>query len=613
MKKNNLKILEELSDLKEGFETKNIEIMDGLYFCQYKTVKMCEFYSNSTYLGNYAPRFGGKNDWRNKDPLGRDKPFYNIVNYRVSLAKTATDLDIKDINVVSDNPKHWIKAMFLNKEVYKWMKDSNFSLTLNRMGYTRPKYGGYIAKKTMVDEDGEEKLKIDVVEWKNVISNQIDIMAGPIIERHFMSPVELKKKDDVWYNVTDVLKAHKKLKDASPTIDVYEILGEFPKSYYLEAEGKQFTESDEYEFSLQKYFVAIVGEQEFKLYCEEQKGTIEDTYMYLPWEEMSGRGLGRGVIEDSEEAQIWTNDAVINEKIAMDLAGRVGIKTNSKKLGNNILEHDHGKIYELGMNEDINSFNLAPSALGQFQNQVDKWKAQADNATASYDAATGEQPPSGTPYSQTALLNQVATKPFDYRREEWGIHLTQMFEKWVLPYVIKKLYKGHTLRSDYSDDELKLIDQDIYAINHNDFVKKILLQGKIPNMEDAAGMEEMVGKELQKFNKTRFIKFKDGYFDDIEANITIQTTGEQKNKAATLQTLSNLLETAIKSYNPNTGTFGVLEDPKLSRIFGEIIEMAQAGISPVALGLGGSSVAKAAIPSPIQPQESAPLAQNSTQ
>jgi hypothetical protein len=593
MKNINYKIYEALDDFKSDYEAKEIQIIDGLYFSQYRTIRMCEFYANSTYIqNNGASRYGSRIPAKNKDGMGRDKPFYNIVNYRVSLAKTATDLDIKDIKVEADSEEYWIEAMLLNKEVYNWMKESNFSLTLNKMGYTRPKYGGYIAKKVFEDdEDGKEQLKVEVVEWKNVFTSQIDIMKNPIIERHYFTPVQLMGKSDVWENVTDVLKAHKKLKNAESTIEVYEMTGEYPKSFFLEADDTDYEDDDEFKFSFQKYFVAVVGDKQFKMHWDELPGKkMEDFYMYLPWEEMSGRGLGKGVIEDSEEAQVWTNDAVINEKNAMDLAGKVVAKTNSKKLANNILEVDNGKIFELGTNEDINIMNLVPGALGQFQNQIDKWKVQADAVTSSFDAATGEMPPSGTPYSTTALLNSVATKPFDYRREEWGIHLTQMFENWILPYIIKRIYDGHILRSEYSDDELKVIDEKIHASNHNDFVKSALLEGNIPSEMELLGVKTAVDKELSKYGKQRFIDIPEGFFDDIECGITIVTTGEQKNKAATLQSLSTILDTVIKSYNPQTGQFGVLENPKLAKIFGTIVELSGSGISPIGLGLGGSSV-----------------------
>ncbi len=595
MKKNiQYKIFSEIREAETNYEGTSLEKISGLRRSQYQVIKMCEYYSDSKYLGTYL---------NNEKEISGGKisvPFYNIVNYRVALAKTATDLDIKDIQIISDNPKHQVQSMLLNREAYEWMKKSEFSLTLNRMGQTRPKYGGYLVKKCY---DEEDELKIEVVKWTNVVTDQNDILGGAITEKHHMSPVEIKKKDGIWENVIDVLKAFKKIKasDRPTAIDVYETTGEFPISVFKDSKEEQFTEEDEYTYSLQRYFVARVDGEDFLMYSEELKGEICDYYEYLSWED-NGYGLGRGVIEDSEEAQVWTNDAVINESIAMALAGRVGIKTTSKKLGNNILAHDHGKIYELEKDADINAFNLTPSALPQYQNQIEKWRSQADNVSSSFNAVTGEQPPSGTPYSQTALLNQVATKPFDYKREEWGIHLTKIFDKWVIPHLIKKIKKEHILVSEFSDTELDVIDESFAAKGANDVMKEQLLNGEVPTAEGQQQVFSSYMKHIKKSGKKRFIEVPEGYFDDIEAKITVLTTGEQKNKAVILQSLSEILKTVIQSFNPTTGQFGVLQDPTLSRIFNEIVELSGTGISPVSLGKGAmptKQVPQAPTPSPM--------------
>lgn len=588
------KIFTELADAKSNYEGSSLEKVSGLKRSQYQVIKMCEYYSDSRYIdANYGNQL---------NRTGRPVPFNNIVNYRVALAKTATDIDIKDNQIISDNPKYQVHSMLLNREAYEWMKKEEFARTLNQMGQTRPKYGGYLVKKT----EAKGQLHIDVVRWTNVWTDQNDILGGAIVEEHHMSPVELKRKDDVWDDVTDVLKAFKKMKasDRPTVINVYEITGEFPISIYKDAENEDYTDADEYTYSLQHYFIADIDGKKFKLYCEELKGEMEDYYGYLSWED-NGFGLGRGVIEDSEEAQVWTNDAVINESIAMALAGRVGIKTNSKKLGNNVLEHDHGKIYELGLNEDMNAFSLAPSALGQYENIIQRWKMQADNVSSSYDAATGEQPPSGTPLGTTQLLNAVATKPFDYKREEWGIHLTKMFEKWIIPFLIKKLKKEHILVSDFSDQELELIDESFSAYQVNKDLIKSILAGNTPTPEEQETMTDDWKKHIKKTGKKRFLKIPDNYFDDIECKVTVITTGEQKNKAVILQSLSELIKTVIASFNPTTGQFGVLEDPTLSKIFNQILEMSGAGISPISLGKGthptkAAPQPTAPTPSPIQ-------------
>jgi hypothetical protein len=595
------KIFGELEDIETEYTTGSREKIEGLTRSQYQVIKMCEYYSDSKYLeANYGNRLG-----RN----GRPVPFSNIVNYRVALAKTATDLDIKDIQIVSDNPEHQVESMLLNREAYEWMKMTEFSKTLNQMGLTRPKYGGYLVKRT--EEKG--KLKIDLVKWTNVMTDQDDILGGTIVEEHHMSPVILKNKDGIWDNVREVLKTYKGVKEAGKdaSIEVYEITGEFPKCIFKDAKGEEETEEDEYLYSLQHYFVAEVDEIQFLMYAEELSGKMTDYYEYLAWED-NGYGLGRGVIEDSEEAQVWTNDAVINESIAMALAGRVGIKTNSKKLGNNILEHDHGKIYELEDNKDINTFNLAPSALGQYENIIERWKRQADNVANSYDAATGEQPPSGTPLGTTQLLNAVATKPFDYKREEWGIHLTKLFDKWVIPHLIKKIKKEHILVSEFSEQELEMIDESFAAENSNkELIEQTLAyldgQGEAPTPEDQEMQLASWKKHIKGTGKKRYIEVPESYFDDVEPKVTVLITGEQKNKAVIMQSLQSIMQSVVGSFNPNTGTFGVLEDPVLAKVFNQMLELANAGISPIDMPRSQAKVGSPVAPSAPQLPAPAPV------
>lgn len=599
------KICTEVKQLESDYETGFINILEGLTFSQWKTIKMCEFYANSKYLGAYGGvqtqgLLGNASTSLNKDELGRDAPFYNIVNFRVTIAKVATDLDIKDIDITSDDPKHYVKAMLLRQECYEWMKENNFAQFLNRMGYTRAKYGGVLVKKF---ENEDKELELQVVQWKNAITDQVNIVNNPITERQYMTYSEILKKKGIWDKVEDILKANKNLamakkygvKEVSNRICVYEVKGEFPIEYLKNAKDQETIEEDKYEYSMQQYYIADVYGKTYIMYAEELK---ESPYEFLAWEEMEGRGLGRGVIEDSEEAQVWTNDAVKNEKNAMDLAGKVVAKTTSKKIGNNILEVDNGKIFELEDGKEFDILNLTPSALGEFQNQINRWKEQADGATSSYDANTGEQPPSGTPYSQTALLNQIASKPFDYRREEAGIFLTRLFDKWIIPYLIKKLKKKHILATDFDEDELAMIDNDFAVSRANDKVKEALLQGHYVTPEEYQAIiqsEKLLGVK-------RYLQMPDNYFDDIEAKITVDPTGEMRNKQAVLQSLSTIMGDVVKSFNPNTGTFGVFDDPRLAKIFNTIVELSGAGISPASLG--SMNKPSSAMAPNVQPQPS---------
>lgn len=567
-----MQIYKEATEVIKRFNEEEIELADGLMFNTGQTLRMCNFYLNSRHLSG---RF---------DNLKRERPFYNIVNFRVTVAKVATDLDIKDINITSDDPQHWVHSMLLQRENYEWMKATNVSRRLNEQGLTRPRFGGVVVKKRK--EDGE--LFLDTVQWKNFSCDQVDF-SGVKIEKHYMTPVEMMAKNGVWDDVRGAIKhALKKQKEGkenkehytSDRIEVLEVHGTFSKAHLLEAKGLKFDEEDQWVYSDQVYFM-LACDDDYVLFAEEEKDG--SPYAYLPWEPVDGRTLGRGVIEESEEAQVWTNDAVINQKNATDLASRVVIKTNASNLGNNILEIDNGKIFELKTGEDMNAVNLTPSALAFLGEQVMMWERQVNNATSVYESNTGEQTPANTAYSQTALLNQVASKPFDYRREEHGIFLTELWDRWVIPHLISKLKKKHILVSDFSDDELDLIDESFANHSGKDYAKQLLLQGIAVTPQSLEAFKQQKRQELRQYGRRRYIEIPDGYFDNVKAKITVVTTGEQKNKAAVLTSLSSLLQTVASSYNPQTGQFAILENPVLRRIFGNIVEVAGAGISPVSL------------------------------
>ena len=217
----NYKITSYVDNLIEAYSG-SVERVDGLVRNPKDIIRTVEFYTNSQYVSG------------NTDSLGREKPFYNICNFRVTTAKTATDLDVKDIKFEPDSLKFADEAMLINHELYKYLKESNFSLLLNEMGNTRPKYGGVLVKKT----EAKGKLNIEVVDWTNVDFDPNDVLGGAIIETFYLQPSELQQKASVWYNVDEFLTAHNKFNKNKPAkLEIKEISGEFPLSMYPDNEN----------------------------------------------------------------------------------------------------------------------------------------------------------------------------------------------------------------------------------------------------------------------------------------------------------------------------------------------------------------------------------------
>jgi hypothetical protein len=585
----NYKIFSYVDDIIEKYK-EPIEVVEGLFINQEDILKQIEYYSESRYMSGSL------------DELGREKPFYNVVNYRVTTAKVATDLDVKDIKFEADSLKYSVQNMIINKEVYKFLKESNFSKFLNDAGYTRPKYGGVLAKKCVeYEENGEETVEIDVVAWKNVSVDPNNIEDGIIVETHYMNPSEVSEMDGKWENVDKLLKAHAKANKNEPCdIEIQEAHGYFPLDFYPDNE-----DGIDYKYERMMFILGVVNKKKFMLYYEKEK---ENPYKYLAWE-ARGDGLGRGVVEDGFESQWSINDSIISMKNAMELSGKVVLATTSKKVsGNAITGIDNGHIFQMGAGETITSLNLSASSLPQFQNIIELWNQQYDRTASTFNANIGEAPTAGTPYSQTALLNQVANSPFEFRREEYGIWLNGILNDWILPYVKKRISKKHYLLAEFDDAELAIIDDSIAEFEAKKAIKEKLLAGEVMTAQEYVETKDAIKRAFSTLGKKRELKIPKGFLD-VEGNLTANITGELKNKQAILASLDNILKTIISTFNPNTGQYSALEDPQLSKLFGTIVEMAGIPISFSQIKPANVQTPKAldlSAITPVTPQDGAP-------
>src|SRR3990167_10531816 len=232
-----LSIKQELEIIKTNYD-KTIDLVNGLSFSQKSQIRTIEFYNNSKYLNGQ------------KDELSRKRPFMNILNAICDVENTAKDLDTKDINITSDDGNHYLESWLLSKDIQVWMKEADFAKTLNDMRDMHTRYGSLLVKKVMKDKE----LTLELPEWKNTLTDQVNIIKGAIVETHWMTANEISKMTE-WKNVDKVIEKIK-AGGSSKRIPVYEIRGEFSRATYKDAEGEKYSPKDEKEFSYQLYYIA---------------------------------------------------------------------------------------------------------------------------------------------------------------------------------------------------------------------------------------------------------------------------------------------------------------------------------------------------------------------
>lgn len=594
-------IFDFVAGARDDYTSETVEITEGYEFSQYQMLRTIELYDASKF------------ETGNKDSLGREKPFYNIVTFRKNVATRATDLDTKDVKIESEGAGNWRQSFLLTLFNRNWMKKSGFAQFLNRMGYTRAKYGGVLVMKT---EHGGE-LKLHVVPWKDAITDQVDIRSGPKIIRHSYTPARLREiaEQSGWENVDDAIAAAKKSKEANiakdgkanrtlgENIEVFEVHGVLPKAFLKKPEEADAKDDETYSRQLH---IVVLDESEAD--TPEQKGNVngvtlfsgpekEDPFKYLPWEEVDGRGLGVGPIEATVEAQVWTNYGIKQKKDILELAGKIIFQTADTNIAakNILTDLDNGHILTHTKDQPLTQVNNVPASLPAFDTVVKEWDQQAERVTSTSAAMTGETMPSGTPFRLAALLNQESSSMFVYRRQEAGLFVQELYQDWILPYLVKQIKKLDEMTGEFTDEELDMVSDLLADYHAETAAKDSILSGKMFTEEDKQNVRSDVKAQSLKAGKRRSLKIPKRFFTD-DFNVDVVTTGEQKNKAVVLETLYNIFQ--VVAQNPQA-----LQDPMLSRLFNQIIETA--GVSPALFKASGSAPLStpAALPERIAPAE----------
>lgn len=572
------KIYDELANVKSAYnqsvdlleaESGGVGVIGGqrLSFSQRAKIRMIEFYSNSKYLNGQ------------KDELGRDKPFYNIVNGVIDVENAAKDLDSKDMEVVDLDGNHSQDAFLFGKEVQVWMNFENWGKTLNDMRDVHSRYGSLLVKKHVYyDENNKKRICVQLPAWKNIWNDQVNLLGSPIVEIQWMLPSEIMKMTE-WHKDQKeaLIKYWKKTYPRKRRIPVYEMRGEFPRSFYKQMTDETTVMEDSTDYSYQLYYMG--GEADGKLFNLYEEDDTEKVYKYLARKPKPGRAFGWGVIEEGEEAQVWTNDAVLKQFRALEYSSKVVGQSASKKLrGRNLLtEVDDGQVLEHEEGKPITTVPLVPAGgMPQFQSLIQQWYDQFEKASSAYDAQRGGQAKSHTPARLQSLQLQQSGSVFKTLRQEFGIFVSEIFNDWIMPFLAEQLTTEHILAAEFTPDELKELDNNYAIYETNKKAKEAILSGKIVSPEDYDAYMQTAKDVVAKGKGRRFLQIPKDKYKDLKAKLMFVTTGEQKDRAAILESVQNIMMMYMK--NP-----AITQDPVLALLFKEIINMSGLGVSSIQL------------------------------
>lgn len=593
------KVSDLIARVKQNFLEQDVNIVEGLSFNQYNTIRKIHLYLNNQFES--GPH----------DTQGNRKYFYNLCNYRNDQATKNIDIDSKDIQIGALQDASFAQSFFLRAEWTQYVKDENFGAKLNELVETLPRMGSVVWRKEKVDG----KLKIVDVDLRNVICDPtaFRLQDGPMIYRHIMSGDEIRGMTRWNKEAVDAYLAHASgvpvsqfmgmgddsmsalasVSSVLPEFPVYEYWGDIPETLLVGTKilGKAEPRPNASRYC-QVYCAGIDGQEGDRgepLYIKEVDRSL------FPFEEihyrrMKGRWLGQGNVERLFPLQERANELVNRFYRSLRIGTIHLFQTRDRLFTKNVLtDMEDGDILET--KSEINPIATELRAFNQYQNELRIIESQADRECNTFEVITGETLPTNTPFRLGSLQAQSAGKIYDFIRENIGLFLEVVLNKWLLPSFAKKLLsRSHILDVVGGVDELARFDEAFMKIHLYDAYKNYVMENnRLPNPEQIEVFKSTVLEQISKDPRKTFVPAE--YWEEMDYKIFVTVTGEGHNKASILESLTTVFQTIMT--NP-----AALQDPRVMTVFNKIMEESGA-MSPLALasvmGQGGASAAMGAM------------------
>lgn len=526
------------------------------------------------------------------DSMGREKPFFNISTAIANIWFRATDLDRKNIKVKATKSSDILSSFLATIHLQEWMRRENFGIFLNEWGRILARYGSAVSK--FVEKDGE--LHSVVVPWNRLIVDPISFDNDVVIEVLELTPAQLLKREgydkekvrELLDSLVSRETSDKTKKDTKANfIKLYEVHGELPLSYLT---GK---ESDENTYVQQMHVVSFLVTKDGKYndYCLVKGREEKNPYYITHLIKEDGRTQAIGAVEHLFEAQWMVNHTSKQIKDQLDLASKLIFQTSDGNfIGQNALNSiETGDIMIHKQGEPLTQLANSSHDITSLQNFGSQWKQLGSEITGVSESMMGNVAPSGTAWRQVEALLQESHSLFELMTENKGLALEEMLKIYIIPFIKKKMDTSEEITATLEDYNIDKIDK-MYVPYE---AKKRLTQKAIdqiietetyPIIDEATMQEEVdtVQQELSEQGNQRFfkpdetgeMKWKE-VFKDLEWELEVDITGEQKDNQADMATLSTIFQTVAT--NPTA-----LENETVRMVFNKIL-LKTGTVSPIEL------------------------------
>jgi hypothetical protein len=522
-----------LQEIKE-YESGSINLSDTVTFSQKEMVNIIKTHQNKGFLKTLP------------EGMVDDRMFFDIVTPLVDTGVKNTDIDTKNVEPVSLLKGYVPQAFLIKPELNLYFKYTDEDTRLNNHVEAFTDEGNVVSRKV---KDGVYRKVL--LENLYVIDQTAECLEDTtVIERDFMNQSQLRKMAE-WKQdkIQALIDSFKKSESSTktPYFELFYRYGDISTDQLNDINGK-----DE-EINSNKYVPGYVvfgrakitnkddettlsGERGFVLFADELKPEeikISRDYIikkYKPYEEAhfgpyKGRWLREGYRELCIQNQNRANELGNQIRIGMKLSLKhILWSTDDNIKGKNILSAlQDGQIIKAA---DLQVLNLSENK--NLAAYAEEWNRNIQNAREkcrAFEMALNENSPSSTTATEANINNINNSKYFKFKQQKLGIFFRNIYNRWVLPELLKNISAEHEL--EITGDP-SYMDMYYDALTNCWYVKNLYQIGP-HTPEQAEAIKQMKKEELMKGGK-QFLTIKKDYYANAQIVLDFTITDESSNK-----------------------------------------------------------------------------------
>lgn len=515
-----------------------------------------------------------KNSQFEEENENRDlRPNKNIVLAIRNVQNRTEGFDVKDIELYVDDADEYYKSFLVKKFHDKWALENSIDTFIDEIVDSYGDYGGVLVRDTTENRP-------EVIDLRSLaFCNQTDILTYPFAIKHKFSPSQLREMTD-WgqdsNGATIGIEEFIILTKDEKEIFVYELHGLVSKDWLSDSRPKEESKKDLQQIQIVAYYKKQDGKEQGVTLFRKREPKLP--FKFLPRDQIIGRALGRGGIEELFEPQAWTNWNEIKITEMLEAASKMLPWTNDSTLAakhpSGMKDMDNMEFLQVTEGKQVGMLDTYPRNLTVFNDALERWEVHARTTGATSEALLGESPSSGTPFKlfEAQIIEDKSLHRF--RQGQIAVFMDEIYREWIIPHIASEISNDQTFLSELSGDEMQNVSEALVTNQVNNVIKEKILNGEIIDGIEIEQLKVSVKNDFFKAGNKKFIQILKNEMSK-PLNVMTNIAGKQKNLALLTDKLTNVLRQFLAAPQ-------LRQDPEMVKLLNIILE--SSGMSPIMFG-----------------------------